>query len=165
MADDKHHRIPGDRLGEDLLIVDVALDEAEVGDTLADGERDLGGVRDRQADVDVGIGAPEGEQMARQPIARDGLTRLHVQRAPSESGELHHRLLGALGAGEHGSGFGEQEAACFRQHDAAADAIEQLHRKMCFEMGDRGTRGGLREVERFRAARDVLLAGHCGEDS
>ncbi len=118
-----------------------------------------------KTDIDVGIGAAEGEQMTRQPVAGDGLARLDAQASALEARELHHRLLGAFGARKHGRGFGEQQPAGVGQLDAAADAIEEMGREMRFEMGDGRARGGLRKVERFGAAGDVALLRDRDEDA
>jgi len=84
--------------------------------------------------------------------------RAHVQGAATQTRELHHRLLGTLGAREHGRGFGKQQAARLGEHNAPPDAIEQSRREMRLEMGDGRARGRLCQIERFRAARDMLLA-------
>jgi hypothetical protein len=50
------------------------------------------------------------------------------------------------------------------QHDAAADAVEQLDAIAALERCDRSTRRRLRQVELPRGLGDVLPVGHRSKD-
>ena len=64
-----------------------------------------------------------------------------------------------LNLGQDAARLDEQRRARFGEHDAPADAVEQLHVVAGFERGDRVARGRLREVERPRPFRDVSALG------
>jgi hypothetical protein len=50
--------------------------------------RNLRRVADRETNLDLRIGLPKRDQMARKPIAGDGLTCLHDTRAPFQAAKF-----------------------------------------------------------------------------
>ncbi len=75
-CDDDDQLIPSNSVRCERRLIEPALDEAEFRRAREHGGGGLRSVADGQPDVDAGIGAAEGHQMARQAIAVDGLAGL-----------------------------------------------------------------------------------------
>ncbi len=164
-ADDDHQLIARDRRTDQMLAFDHGFDEAEFNDALFDGFSHLRRIADGHLDIDPRIGAAKGNEMARQPIARNGLTRLDRQRAAVELAKLAQHKLGAFGLRKDRSRFNEKGAARFRQFDAAADTIEKLRVVARFERRDGMARRRLRKVERLRGLGHMLALGNRHKDA
>ena len=63
------------------------------------------------------------------------------------------------------AGFCEEDAAGFRQLDAAPDPIEQLRVMPRLQSRDRMARGGLREIQGVGGLRNVLSVGDRNENA
>ena len=77
-TDDKDQLVPGDDEAFEAFAFNRALDEAEFRRAALDRLGDLGGVADRQPDLDARVGAPEGDEAPRQPVAGDRLARVQA---------------------------------------------------------------------------------------
>jgi hypothetical protein len=99
-----------------------------------------------------------------QRVDADGIAEL-PERTSLQSGDVVKRLCGGARAGKHGAGFAEEVATGLREHDAAADAVEQLDPVTCFQRGDCRAGGRLGEVQSARGAGHVLLFGDRDEDA
>ena len=164
-ADDNHQLIARDRRADQMLAFDHSFDEAELDGAPFDRFSHLRRIANGHLDIDPRIGAAKGNEMARQPIARNGLTRLDRQRAAVELAKLAQHKLGAFGLREDRSRFDEKGAARLRQFDAAADAIEKLCVVARFERRDGMARGRLRKVERLRGLGHMLALGDRHKDA
>ncbi len=146
-------------------VVHRALDEAEFRRTLVHGRCDLGSVADREPDLDPGMRAPECDQMARQPIAGNGLAGLHRERPALQPPELGEGKLRGLGARQHRLRLGQEQPPRLGQLDAAPNPVEQPDRVARFQRGNGAARRRLRQVQRLRRPRHVLPLGHGDEDT
>ncbi len=122
--DHQRELIARDRQRIEARVVDRALDEADFDFSLQNRLGDLRRIADGKADIDQRIGAPEGDEMARQPIAGDGLARLNGERAPPQAGDFAQGALRRRGASQNGARLGEEQAAGLGQLDPASDAVE-----------------------------------------
>ena len=111
-----------------------------------------------------GITAAERHQVMRQPIAGDGLARLHQQPAPPQPGQFGQGQLRRLGPRQHRARLGQEHPAGLGQLDTAADAVEQARAVPSLQRGDCGTDGRLRQVQRARRLGHVLPFGDGDED-
>ena len=146
-------------------IVDMALDETQLGGAVDHGFRRLRGIADRELDLDLRIGAPERDQPRRQPIAGDGLAGVNAERAALEPAQFGQREFGGGGAREHRARFIEEQPAFRVQFDAAADAVEQRDAVAAFERADGRAHRRLRQAQRFGGTGDVLAFGDRDEDT
>ena len=80
-----------------MFALDDRFDEAEFDDAPFDQFSDLRRIADGHLHIDARIGAAKGDEMARQPIACNGLARPDRQRATIELAELAQHELGAFG--------------------------------------------------------------------
>jgi hypothetical protein len=103
--------------------------------------------------------------MARQPIAGNGLARLHRQRPAFHGAELAQRQFGRLGPRQNRLRFGQKHLACLGQLDAPPDAAEEFRVVLRLQRGDGMARGGLREVQGARRLGDMLAFGDGDEDT
>ena len=163
--DDQDHVVLGDGLGRKKRIVDFALYDADIGLAVADERRRIVGVGDLEADLDAWIGAPKVVDQRREPISRDRLARGERQASALEAGEICQRLLCGRGAGEHAARLAEKHSSCFRQHDAAPDAVEKFCGVTCLQRRHRGANGRLREVQILCGLRHMLAFGDSDEDA
>ena len=111
---------------------------------------------DGEAYLDLRIGPPEGDQVARKPIAGNRLACLNGQRASFQAAEFAQREFGGFGPRQHGPGLFEENVARLRQLDAAPYPIEQFRVVPCFQGRDGVARCGLREIQSAGGLRDVL---------
>jgi hypothetical protein len=95
-------------------IVDDTLDKAEFYGAISHRFNHLSGVANVQANIDGGVGAAEGDEMARKPIAGDGLTGLKDQRSSFESSELGKHEFGTGHASQDCPRVGNEERASLR---------------------------------------------------
>ena len=80
-ADDDHQLIARDGLADENRIVDLAFDKAKIRFPAAHRGRGLARIADREPDRDPRMRAPERDEIARQPIAGDGLTGVNGEDA------------------------------------------------------------------------------------
>ena len=140
------------------------LDEAKLRRAVRDRRRDLRGVADGQPDLDLRIGFLEGNQVARQPVAGDGLAGLHRQRSALEAAELAERQFGRLDARQHRAGLLQEHLPRLGQFDAPPYPPEELGLMARLQRRDGVARGRLREVQGTRGLRDMLALGDRNED-
>ncbi len=100
------------------------LDEAQLHRAVLDGGGDLLAVADQQAELDLRVGAAEGDEMARQPVAGDGLARLHRERPALQPADLAERQRRRLDPRQHRPRLAEEQPAGIGQRDAASDPVE-----------------------------------------
>lgn len=148
----------------ELSALHVALDESEVRRSGLDRLRHLGGVANLHADVDPGMGAPEGDEVARQPIARDGLAGLDRKGPALEIAEFAQRQFSPFNLRQDGLGLREQGAARFGQLDAPTDPVEQLCVMPRFQGGDRVAGRRLGEIHGLGSLRHMLALGDRHEN-
>src|SRR4029077_17794100 len=109
--DDYDQLIARDRRACAMLALHRALDESQLRRPGFDRFGDLRRVADCEADRDLGKGPAESNDAAGQPVASDGLARLHRERSALEGAELAQRELGHFSAGENRPGLGEEDPA------------------------------------------------------
>jgi hypothetical protein len=107
----------------------------------------------------------EGDEMARQPIAGDGLTGVNRESAALQSAQFGEDKLGRLSSRQNGASLDKKQRAGFGQLDAAADPVEEFCAMASFQRRNRGADRGLRDVERFGGARNVLTFSDCDENA
>ena len=161
--DHQHELVARDRRGDQIGVVDAALDEADLGEAVTNGAGDLAGVADRQVDADQRVAHAEGLEPARQPVAGDGLAGVQQQRAALQLAHLGQLQPGRRSPRQHGAGLVQEHAAGLGQLDATSDPGEQLDLAPVLERVDRVADGRLRQVERPRRLRHVLPLGHGDE--
>ena len=110
LADHDDELVAGDLDAGQRRLVDLALDKAELGEAVAHRARHLRRVADRHAHVDEGMGAAIIHEVARQPVAGDGLARLEAERAAPEAGELGQHELRRFRPGQHSLGLAQEQA-------------------------------------------------------
>ncbi len=164
-GDHENELVPRDGGARKRRVVQRPLDEAEFGLPGAHRVGGVGGVAHGQAQGDLRVGAAEGDEVARQPIARDGLAGVERQRPASHAAEVGEHKFGGLGPGEHGAGLDEEHAPRFGQFDPAANPVKQLRRVPPLDVGDRRADRRLDEVQRLGGPRHVLPLGHRHEDA
>jgi hypothetical protein len=76
-ANDDHQLVARHRLADESRIVDLAFVKAEIRFASAHHGRGLVCIFDRQPDRDARMGTTESDEVARQPIAGDGLARVN----------------------------------------------------------------------------------------
>ena len=83
-ADDDHQLVARHRLADENWIIDLSLDKAKIRFAAANRSRRLACVDHRQPDRDARMGATEGGEMTRQPIASDRLAGMNGEDAAFE---------------------------------------------------------------------------------
>ena len=154
-----HQLVPRNRRAREMLVLHRAFNEAQFRRAVFDRCRNLRRVADRETDVDLGIGLPKRNQMARKPITGDGLTCLHGKRAPLQAAKFVQREFGRFHPRQYRFRARQKNMAGLGQLDAAADAIEELCAVPRLQCRNRMARCGLREVQRSSSLRDVLPLG------
>src|ERR1700722_8331583 len=107
----------------------------------------------------------EGDEMARQPIAGDRLTGVNRESAALQSAQFGEDKLGRLSSRQNGASLDKKQRAGLGQFDAAADSVEEFCAMASFQRRNRGAERGLRDVERFGGARDMLAFGYGVENA
>ena len=146
-------------------VVDVAFDKPDIGASLKNRTRGLLGIGDSEMQINAGVGGVKGLDTARQPVVPDRLACSDGQRAAFQTGEIIEDLGGGFGARQHGTGLDQEIAASLRQHNAPADAVEQLDAVTGFERRDGRARRRLRQVQFVRRPRDMLFFRDGHEDA
>src|SRR5580693_5256694 len=107
----------------------------------------------------------EGDEMARQPIAGDGLTGVNRDSSALQSAQFGEDKLGRLSSRQNGASLDKKQRAGLGQLNAAADSVEEFCAMASFQRRNRGADRGLRNVERFGGARDMLAFGDGDENA
>jgi hypothetical protein len=87
-ADDDNQLVSGNLRNGKYRVINRALDKPKFGQTLMDSFSHLRRVTDAKADVDTGMGAPKGDEMPGQPIARDRLAGVERECAPLQTSQF-----------------------------------------------------------------------------
>lgn len=164
-SDDDEQLVSRHRRAGAVRVLGGAFDEAQLGRAALDGSRDLRRVANREADLDLGIGASEGDEIPGKPIAGDGLACLYGERAPLEAAEFAQRQFGGLGPRQHGPRFRQKSLSCLGQLDVPPDPVEQLGVVPFLQGRNRVARGRLREVQGASGLGDMLSFGDRDEDA
>ena len=87
-TDDERQPVACDCLLNEVISVDAAFHEAEVGGAVLNGPCHFGRVAGDEIDRDARVRSAKADQPRRQPIARDGLARINREGAALEAGDL-----------------------------------------------------------------------------
>ncbi len=165
LADDEHETIAWDLMPEQGWLLDLALDEAQIGQAVDHGFRHLCRVADGQVESDLRMALAEAMEVHRQPVIGDRLARLDAEPPALQSRELLERALGIGGVLQHRPRLREKHRAGLRELDAAADSVKERRPIAPLERRHGGAGGRLRQVKLTRGPRDVQMLRHDDEDA
>jgi hypothetical protein len=164
-TDHEHELVGADADGREQWIVDIALDEIEIGFPGRNGAGDLGRIADRQRDGNAELALAKPSEMAGQPVARDSLSRPSGETSSLQALQFAEHPLGTVDLIDDRFRLRQQHSAGRREFHAASDSVEQSHAETAFEGLNGGAGRRLGHVQHGRRLGHVQAFGDRHEYS